>query len=90
MKKIAIIAALLVSMPALADTYVNPYVRSDGTFVQGHMRSDANSTTSDNYSTKGNTNPYTGERGTKSPEPTYTPPAYEPVKPWSPPNPYGK
>jgi len=32
---------------------------------QGHYRSSPNSTQRDNYSTYGNTNPYTGQRGTK-------------------------
>ena len=51
---------------AKADTYVNGYYRKNGTYVSSHYRSDANGTTSDNWSTRGNTNPYTGEAGTKS------------------------
>lgn len=31
----------------------------------GHTRTTPNSTTSDNYGTKGNYNPYTGKQGTK-------------------------
>lgn len=34
--------------------------------MQGHYRSSPNSTKSDNYSTKGNYNPYTGKPGTKT------------------------
>lgn len=49
---------------ATAQTYVAPHVRSDGTFVQGHVRSAPNSTSSDNFSTRGNVNPYTGQAGT--------------------------
>ena len=49
---------------SFAQTYVNGYTRSDGTYVPGHYRSEANNTTIDNYSTSGNTNPYTGSRGT--------------------------
>jgi len=49
---------------ALADQWVNGYTRSDGTYVQGHYRSDSNGTVRDNFSYKGNTNPYTGEIGT--------------------------
>lgn len=75
MKRIIIAAALLVSLSATADTYVNGYTRSDGTYVQGHYRSDSNSSRYDNYSSQGNTNPYTGERGSQrneySAEPTY-------------------
>ena len=66
MKKL-IIAALLtaVSLGVFADTWVNGYYRSDGTYVQGHYRSDPDNTTDNNWSTKGNTNPYTGKKGTK-------------------------
>lgn len=53
--------------PAFADTYVNGYTRSDGTYVQPHYRSSPNNTTLDNYSTRGNTNPYTGRQGTVDP-----------------------
>ena len=68
MKRI-FLALMLVAQAAsvLADTYVQPYVRSDGTYVQGHHRSDANSSRSDNYSSRGNINPYTGERGYQNP-----------------------
>ncbi|CAN5816784.1 hypothetical protein BH20PSE1_BH20PSE1_01430 [soil metagenome] len=72
MKKIFL--ALLLAVPAtvLADVYVQPHVRSDGTYVQGYHRSDANESRSDNYSSRGNTNPYTGERGYR--DPSYDPP----------------
>lgn len=46
-----------------AQTWVNGYTKSDGTYVQGHYRSNPNSTVRDNYNYKGNTNPYTGEQG---------------------------
>jgi hypothetical protein len=46
--------------------YVQGYTRSNGTYVQGYYRTAPNSTTLDNYSTKGNYNPYTGSYGTKS------------------------
>jgi len=44
--------------------YVGSYYRRDGTYVQGYYRSDSNNTVQDNYSYKGNTNPYTNETGT--------------------------
>lgn len=50
-----------------SDVWVDGYTRSDGTYVQGHHRTAPNGTTADNYSTRGNVNPYTGERGTKRP-----------------------
>src|SRR5688572_20479522 len=60
--------ATLSAPQALAcDTYVSGYTRSDGTYVSGHYRSCANSTTSDNWTTRGNYNPYTGEPGYRSP-----------------------
>ena len=66
MKKIilSIIAILILITSSFADTYVRGYYKSNGTYVQPHYRSSPNSTTSDNWSTYGNTNPYTGERGT--------------------------
>ncbi len=68
MKKILVLFGVLafVSSAAVADTYVNGYTRSNGTHVQGHYRSDANHTKSDNWSSSGNVNPYTGQHGSKS------------------------
>lgn len=59
------VALCLFASAAMADTWVNGYYKKDGTYVPGHYRTDANSTKDDNYSTKGNTNPYTGTSGTK-------------------------
>jgi hypothetical protein len=42
---------------------VSGYTKSNGTYVQPYYRTQSNSTKSDNYSTKGNTNPYTGKKG---------------------------
>lgn len=64
---VALLAALASS--AFAQVHVNGYTKSNGTYVQPHMRSSPNSTTLDNYSTKGNVNPYTGQAGTKNPDP---------------------
>jgi hypothetical protein len=49
------------------DTSVRGYTRKDGTYVQPHMRTAPNSSKLDNYSTKGNVNPYTGKEGTQDP-----------------------
>jgi hypothetical protein len=66
MKKLLLaLTVLAFQAPAYADTYVSGYCKKDGTCVEGYWRSDSNGTTSDNYSTKGNTNPYTGKKGTK-------------------------
>ncbi len=72
MKKLILSALVLVSMPVLADQYVHGYTRSNGSYVAPHHRSDANNTTYDNWSTKGNTNPYTGQAGYKNPSDTNT------------------
>jgi hypothetical protein len=57
---------LLVQFSAsIAQVPVNGYYRKNGTYVQPHYRSSPNSTKMDNWSTKGNVNPYTGEKGTK-------------------------
>ena len=44
-------------------TYVNGYTKSNGAYVHGHYRSSQNTTNHDNYSTVGNSNPYTGTSG---------------------------
>ena len=69
MKIIIALALIALSTAAIADQ-VQGYVRSDGTYVQSYNRSSPNSTTSDNYSTRGNTNPYTGSQGTQNPQPS--------------------
>jgi hypothetical protein len=47
-----------------SDVYVKSYVKSNGTVVEGHMRSAPDKTAGNNFSTKGNVNPYTGAAGT--------------------------
>lgn len=54
-----------------AGQWVNGYIKRDGTYVQGHMRSSPDGTRLNNWSTKGNTNPYTGKKGYKNPYKTY-------------------
>ena len=64
MKLFILVITMLVSTFAIADTYVNGYYKSNGTYVQPHYRSDPDSSVSNNWSTKGNVNPYTGKTGT--------------------------
>lgn len=72
---IAAIVTLGIAAPAFAgDQLVHGYVRKDGTYVAPYHRSTPNNTTSDNYSTYGNVNPYTGEAGTRQPAPAYSAP----------------
>jgi len=56
--------AVICVVPALADTYVQPYARQDGTQVPGHYRSNPDGNSDNNWSTKGNVNPHTGQEGT--------------------------
>ncbi len=52
MKKYFLIIFLLLSTTILsADTYVDGYSRSDGTYVEGHYRSSPNDTVYDNCQT---------------------------------------
>ncbi len=71
MKAFGILALLfsasITALPAAADTYVSGYTRSNGTYVAPHYRSDADSSFNNNWSTQGNTNPYTGQAGYKTP-----------------------
>lgn len=62
---IALALAAAFVTPALADQFVKGHIRSDGTYVAPHYRSSPNNVQYDNYSTKGNSNPYTGERGSE-------------------------
>jgi hypothetical protein len=58
---------LAVSNAAIADPYVNGYVRKDGTYVQPHYRSAPDGVRSNNWSVQPNVNPYTGQQGTQHP-----------------------
>ena len=63
-----LLSVVLVSNEAAAkDVYVRGYTRKDGTYVRPHYRSAPDGTTTNNFSTKGNINPYTGKPGTKDP-----------------------
>lgn len=94
-----IAAILMVITPTLAiagDTYVRGYYRKDGTYVQPHYRSKPDGNIWNNWSTKGNVNPYTGKRGTVDPYKSYrtprsysTTPLYQPPKSFGNTNPYG-
>lgn len=68
-KTLLIAVGLVVGMSSLAyaDEFVNPYTRRDGVQVPGHYRSSPDGDRSNNWSVAPNINPYTGERGTRSP-----------------------
>lgn len=64
---LALIAMLIASAAEAGGVRVRGYTRKDGTYVAPHYRSSPNSSKSDNYSTRGNYNPYTGALGTVDP-----------------------
>ncbi len=72
MKKLFIIAVALVGLSlfsfaeARTSSVRGYYKPSTGTYVAPHYRSSPNSSRYDNYSTKGNSNPYTGKKGSKN------------------------
>jgi hypothetical protein len=47
---------------------VKGHVKKNGTYVQPHRATNPNHTQRDNWSSKPNTNPYTGKPGTKEAE----------------------
>jgi hypothetical protein len=69
MKTILIIlTAACIAFSAHADKSVKGYTKKDGTYVEPHIRSSPNKDKSDNFSSKGNTNPYTGKKGYVDPD----------------------
>ncbi|WP_152975568.1 SH3 domain-containing protein [Lacinutrix himadriensis] len=73
MKQIFTIIFFFVFLFSFAQTnsnhvYVSGYYKSNGTYVQPHYRTAPNRTNRDNFSTRGNTNPYTGEKGYITPD----------------------
>jgi hypothetical protein len=52
-----------------SSTHVRGYTRKEGTHVEPHERSNADHNFSNNWSTKGNTNPFTGKEGTRETPP---------------------
>lgn len=69
MKALLLIAALFSAQAFAYDVYTQGYQRADGRFVQGYERTAPNHDRFDNYSTRGNVNPYTGSYGTVNPNP---------------------
>jgi hypothetical protein len=63
----ALVFLLAIAETAGAQTHVDGYTRRDGTYVAPHYRSSPNNSYNDNWSTRGNVNPYTGREGTRGP-----------------------
>ena len=86
MKTILGLVVFTVAASAFAgDLYVQGYTRQDGTYVQPHHRSSPDNTIQNNYSTQGNTNPYTGQQGTVNPYPPQQPMYVQPAPMYAPP-----
>lgn len=61
------LAALAISASVSAQVHVKGYKTKNGTYVAPHYRSAPDGNPYNNYSTRGNINPYTGQPGTKNP-----------------------
>ena len=51
--------------------YQNGYYKKNGTYVHGFMKTNPNNTNLDNFSTKSNTNTYTGNKGYRAKDYSY-------------------
>ena len=81
-RTLLVLALSFLSVNVGADEYVSPHLRSNGTYVEGYHRSSPNSTTLDNYSHQGNTNPYTGAPGYRTDSGYgYSAPSLQPSQP---------
>jgi hypothetical protein len=50
------------------DVYVGGYIKQDGTYVPPHHRTSPDGSSSNNYGSAGNINPWTGKVGTETPK----------------------
>ena len=71
-KLIATLALIGLATSAFAqygqrDVQVDGYTKRDGSYVEQHHRSTPNNTQYDNYNSRGNSNPYNGQQGTRNP-----------------------
>ena len=71
MKTVVFLSGFISNL-AYADVYVEGYTKNDGTIVSPHYRSNPDDRVDNNYSYKGNINPYTGNVGTKNTESHYS------------------
>jgi hypothetical protein len=69
--KVALVFLLSVALSfpvfAVGNHSVRGYVKKNGMYVPPHRQTNPNRTQRDNWSSKGNTNPYTGKAGRKNP-----------------------
>lgn len=64
---LALIGAVAASGAMAQSVYHHGYTTRNGTYVQPHYQTAPNSTRTDNWSSQGNVNPYTGTPGTRDP-----------------------
>lgn len=64
---LVLLAAPMIS--ANAAQHVHGYTKKSGAYVAPHYRSNRDHSRLNNWSTKGNVNPYTGKKGTKKVNP---------------------
>jgi hypothetical protein len=82
MKRLFIFAILCILLVLATDLFaqssgnVRGYMRNNGTYVQPYHRTVPDGNPWNNYSTQGNTNPYTGRSGTVSPYSVPSPSPY--------------
>ncbi len=75
MKKLIIVmlSALIVLVISVSQAHaksshrVRSYTKKSGAYVTPHRKTNPDKSKFNNYSTKGNYNPYTGKKGTKDP-----------------------
>jgi hypothetical protein len=53
--------------PPVGEHFVNGHFRWNGTYVRGHLKTNSDNSFWNNWSSRGNVNPYTGHVGTKLP-----------------------
>jgi len=86
MKKLIVLAVLLFLASDASAEWVNGYWKDTNrngvkdTYVSPYIRSAPDGNPYNNYTTQGNVNPYTGNRGTVNPAPTYNPYQYQPYQ----------
>jgi hypothetical protein len=70
-KVILALTAILFAVPAMAQSvYHQGYTTQRGTYVAPHYQSAPDSTPLNNWGTQGNTNPWTGQEGTRNAYPS--------------------
>lgn len=73
MKTLLLLFVIFIPNLGVAQTiqYINPYFRTNGTYVPGHYKTTRDNNIYNNWSTRGNSNPFTGRRGYINPSNSY-------------------